>query len=196
MERSGVEVIGGAEKDGKWASGGARGYSVEQSSGSACSELAWPTALCCASAEASRGAVVRSSGGSASGKWEGRCGGAWSRAERSASCGVCAARREEGRRRGEGGRKRKEEKEKGNKEKKKRKERWGERELSALFAAAEVAATTAGLVEHARQSVGRQRCVALAGSDAHAERGKETKRRDGNWYGCRDGGSSGKILGD
>ena len=50
-----MEVMGGAEKDGKWASGGARGYSVEQSSGLACPELAWPAALCCASAEASRG---------------------------------------------------------------------------------------------------------------------------------------------
>jgi len=43
VARSGVEVTGGEEKDGKWASGGggARGYSVEQSSGSACPELAW-----------------------------------------------------------------------------------------------------------------------------------------------------------
>ena len=41
----------------------------------------------------------------------------------------------------------------------------------------------------------RARCAASAGSDAHVKWGKETERWDGDWYGCRNGGSPGKISG-
>ena len=60
-------------------------------------------------------------------------------------------------------RKGKREKEKGKKGKKRKEkgERERERVMSARFATAEVAVTTAGPVEHARRSVGRQRTAWL-----------------------------------
>ena len=81
----------------------------------------------------------------------------------SSSALLCSAARggrkeEEGE--GRKGRREKKEKGKGKREKGKKKKRKG-RELSARFAAAKVAATTAGPVEHARRSVGRQRAAWL-----------------------------------
>ena len=96
--------------------------------------------------------------------------------------GVERRRREKEER--EGGRKK--EKGKGKREKgKKRKEkgeRERERELSARFAAAEVAATTVGSVEHARRSVGRQRAAWLW-REATRMQNKERKQKDGTVIG-------------
>jgi len=82
----------------------------------------------------------------------------------------------------EGGRKKKREKEKGKKEKKKRKGRGKWRELSARFAAAEVAAATAGPVEHVRRSVGRQRAAWLW-REATRTQNEERKQKDGTVIG-------------
>ena len=79
----------------------------------------------------------------------------------------------------------KEEREGGENEKRKRKKRKGKRERGKERAAGAI------------RGGGRPcaRCAASAGSDAHVKRGKETERWDGDWYGCRNGGSPGKISG-
>ena len=100
---------------------------------SACSELAWPAALCCAGAEASRGVVAHSSGG----KWP--VGAAQVGSASSELCSWCSWPSSAVRR----GRKEKE-KRKEKRKSEKGKERKEKRGAPAGFAAA-VASTRCGV---------------------------------------------------
>ena len=170
-------VTGGTEKDGKWG-GQRKGVRRPGSSGSACSELARPAALCCAGAEASMGR----------GRWRVAASGRWGRrrwvGQRRGTAGIelCSAsccaweERREGRRR-EGGRKRKEKRKKRKREKGKRKmEREKERERERAVG---------GIRGGGRP---RARCGVRPVSDEHAEleKGKGDRTAIGTGVGTVD----------